>query len=303
MTASLKKKSKASGIPLGILRKVFSKGMQAWNAGHRPGVAQHQWGMGRVNSFITGAGGARTVYGQGVLAQIFGANATMNNNDRVRAISGVSEVYPQGATWGTMSSASQNATTAAGNNGISQAVGTGNVSALIGVVGVSFAVPDQGSLNAQYATGMWSQSGFNTATATNRSASTITYARLYAGAINSGGQANLAITNSIGLHTYPFWHANVSAVGSRYAVLNEDTTSTISTAGNIVITASTGTAKSGFMQLGVYTVATLPAVGVLGQIVSISNPTTTGQTIGSLAYWDGTNNQWSWVSSPGTVVA
>jgi len=34
-------------------------GMQAWNAGHRPGVAQHQWGMGRVNSFITGSGGAR----------------------------------------------------------------------------------------------------------------------------------------------------------------------------------------------------------------------------------------------------
>ena len=59
VTVSLKKKSKASGIPLGILRKVFSKGMQAWNAGHRPGVAQHQWGMGRVNSFITGAGGAR----------------------------------------------------------------------------------------------------------------------------------------------------------------------------------------------------------------------------------------------------
>jgi hypothetical protein len=59
VTASLKKKSQASGIPMGILRKVFSKGMQAWNAGHRPGVAQHQWGMGRVNSFITGAGGAR----------------------------------------------------------------------------------------------------------------------------------------------------------------------------------------------------------------------------------------------------
>ena len=59
VTASLKKKSKASGIPVGILRKVFSKGMQAWNAGHRPGVAQHQWGLGRVNSFITGKGGAR----------------------------------------------------------------------------------------------------------------------------------------------------------------------------------------------------------------------------------------------------
>lgn len=59
VTEALRKKSKASGIPMGILRKVFSKGMQAWNAGHRPGVAQHQWGMGRVNSFITGAGGAR----------------------------------------------------------------------------------------------------------------------------------------------------------------------------------------------------------------------------------------------------
>lgn len=33
---------------MGILRKVFSKGMQAWNAGYRPGVAQHQWGMGRL---------------------------------------------------------------------------------------------------------------------------------------------------------------------------------------------------------------------------------------------------------------
>jgi hypothetical protein len=59
VTESLRKKAKASGIPMGILRKVFSKGMQAWNAGHRPGVAQVQWGFGRVNSFITGAGGAR----------------------------------------------------------------------------------------------------------------------------------------------------------------------------------------------------------------------------------------------------
>ena len=59
VSKGLKNKSKQSGIPLSILRKVFSKGMQAWNAGHRPGVAQHQWAMGRVNSFITGSGGAR----------------------------------------------------------------------------------------------------------------------------------------------------------------------------------------------------------------------------------------------------
>lgn len=59
VTETLRKKAKASGIPMGILRKVFSKGMQAWNAGHRPGVTQVQWAVGRVNSFITGAGGAR----------------------------------------------------------------------------------------------------------------------------------------------------------------------------------------------------------------------------------------------------
>jgi hypothetical protein len=59
VSTGLKNKSKQSGIPVTILRKVFSKGMQAWNAGHRPGVAQHQWAMGRVNSFITGSGGSR----------------------------------------------------------------------------------------------------------------------------------------------------------------------------------------------------------------------------------------------------
>lgn len=61
VTKTLKNKAKSTGIPMGILRKVFAKGMQAWNTGHRPGVSQHQWAMGRVNSFITGVGGARRV--------------------------------------------------------------------------------------------------------------------------------------------------------------------------------------------------------------------------------------------------
>lgn len=52
-------KSKKSGIPLGILRQVFKRGMAAWRSGHRPGVAPQQWALGRVNSFITGKGGAR----------------------------------------------------------------------------------------------------------------------------------------------------------------------------------------------------------------------------------------------------
>jgi hypothetical protein len=40
---------------------VYAKGLAAWKTGHRPGVGQHQWAMGRVNSFVTGKGGARKV--------------------------------------------------------------------------------------------------------------------------------------------------------------------------------------------------------------------------------------------------
>lgn len=56
---ALSKKAKLSGVPKSILSKVYSKGLAAWKGGHRPGVPQHQWAMGRVNSFLTGAGGAR----------------------------------------------------------------------------------------------------------------------------------------------------------------------------------------------------------------------------------------------------
>jgi hypothetical protein len=56
---ALKEKSKASGIPVSVLREVFQRGMAAWRTGHRPGVAPQQWALGRVNSFITGEGEAR----------------------------------------------------------------------------------------------------------------------------------------------------------------------------------------------------------------------------------------------------
>ena len=56
---TLAKKAKDSGISKTILKQVHSRGMAAWNSGHRPGTPQNAWAMGRVNSFITGAGGAR----------------------------------------------------------------------------------------------------------------------------------------------------------------------------------------------------------------------------------------------------
>lgn len=56
---ALKKKSELSGISLTILKKVYKRGMEAWNSGHRPGTPQNAWAMGRVNSFITGTGKSR----------------------------------------------------------------------------------------------------------------------------------------------------------------------------------------------------------------------------------------------------
>jgi hypothetical protein len=53
-TKSLQKKADASGISLGILKKVFDRGLAAWKGGHRPGTTAVQWGHARVNSFISG---------------------------------------------------------------------------------------------------------------------------------------------------------------------------------------------------------------------------------------------------------
>lgn len=52
-------KAKKSGISLSTLKAVYQRGMAAWKSGHRPGVSPQQWAMARVNSFITGKGGAR----------------------------------------------------------------------------------------------------------------------------------------------------------------------------------------------------------------------------------------------------
>lgn len=51
---ALQKKAKQSGIPYGILKKVYDRGMAAWKGGHRPGANSHQWAFARVNSFIVG---------------------------------------------------------------------------------------------------------------------------------------------------------------------------------------------------------------------------------------------------------
>ena len=51
--AGLAAKAKKSGVSIDTLRKVYRRGVAAWNSGHRPGTTPQQWGMARVNSYIT----------------------------------------------------------------------------------------------------------------------------------------------------------------------------------------------------------------------------------------------------------
>ena len=48
----LKNKADKSGMPLGILKQVYKRGLAAYKTGHRPGTTAPQWAMARVNSFI-----------------------------------------------------------------------------------------------------------------------------------------------------------------------------------------------------------------------------------------------------------
>ena len=56
-TSALKKKADKSGMPLSVLRQVYNRGVAAWRTGHRPGTTPSQWGMARVNSFVTKSSG------------------------------------------------------------------------------------------------------------------------------------------------------------------------------------------------------------------------------------------------------
>jgi len=51
--SGLAAKAEKSGVSLGTLKKVYKRGVAAWNSGHRPGTTPQQWGMARVNSYIT----------------------------------------------------------------------------------------------------------------------------------------------------------------------------------------------------------------------------------------------------------
>ena len=57
--ATLKKKAEGSKFTPSQLEKVYRRGQGAYLSGGSRNVPMSAWGMGRVNSFVSGKGGAR----------------------------------------------------------------------------------------------------------------------------------------------------------------------------------------------------------------------------------------------------
>ena len=56
---SLKKKAEGTRFTYGQLAKVYRRGQGAYLSGCSRNVSMAAWAMGRVNSFVSGKGGAR----------------------------------------------------------------------------------------------------------------------------------------------------------------------------------------------------------------------------------------------------
>jgi len=57
--SQLKKKAKGTRFTLGDLTAVYRRGQGAYLGGGSRNVPMAAWAMGRVNSFVSGSGGAR----------------------------------------------------------------------------------------------------------------------------------------------------------------------------------------------------------------------------------------------------
>jgi hypothetical protein len=182
---------------------------------------------------------------------------SMSNQDRIRGgIFSLDLVNTAGVTYGTMSTASQGATTVAGLNAFVNMNGYGSVGSLTGGVYGAFVTPTAAqTANVQYVNGVMSFLTLQGTAGTSGKANVVN-SRGFAPFI-AGFSSNLTVQNAIGLHTYSGW-AGSGAVGAannpttgRFAVLNEDANTTIQTNGPISATANV--TMSGNVSIGTFT--------------------------------------------------
>jgi|13_taG_2_1085334.scaffolds.fasta_scaffold10357_2 hypothetical protein len=78
---SLQKKADKSGMPVGILKQVYKRGVAAWKGGHRPGTTPEQWGHARVNSFVTKSSGTWGGADQDLAKKVSGKSESIEQDE------------------------------------------------------------------------------------------------------------------------------------------------------------------------------------------------------------------------------
>jgi len=239
---------------------------------------------------------------------------SMNNNDRVRGGAfSLDLINTAGKGWGAMSTTSQNATTLAGLNAFVNLNGYGNIGNMVGGVYGAFVTPTANqTANVQYINGVMSFLTLQSTAGTSGKANVV-YSRGFTPFI-AGFSSNLTVQYAVGMHTYSGW-AGSGTVGTsnnpvlgRFALLNEDTNTTIQTNGPVVIGGSSASltvsgnvtmssaVSGGFFKFVPYAAATLNTyTGTVGQVAAVSDQG------GKLAYWDTTNSRWSYVHDNSAV--
>ena len=81
---SLRKKADKTGMPFGILKQVFQRGVKAWQSGHRPGTTAVQWGHARVNSFVTKSKGTWGGADKDLAAKVRGKSESIEESTDIK---------------------------------------------------------------------------------------------------------------------------------------------------------------------------------------------------------------------------
>jgi trimeric autotransporter adhesin len=204
-------------------------------------------------------------------------NANTANQDRYRAMNAILDLNLNNKTLGNTSvgAGGQGQFAFIGLGGLTNVMGAGAVGSAMGLNGGVQIAPYAGTANITYATGQMSSVAFVNNTGSN--IANVQYARLISGSI-SGFNANSTVANAVGLHTFNGWAGTVGSptagAQNAYAVLNEDASTIIQSAGNIVATSGAYFIGDGSKLTGIATGSTYGNANVAAYLPT--DPTITG---------------------------
>jgi hypothetical protein len=188
--------------------------------------------------FATGSGSTRSAAGGATYLQARPSTQSMSNTDRLIGHTGVVDYISNGASYGTYSSPGVTGLNVRGMSGVSTFSGSGFLNAIIGTSGGVQLSPNNGAANVYYMTGL--MSSVSTSNGLNATMSNVQYSRLVGGYMSFG--AGYTINNAVGLHIPSGWATTTgnTTISNKYSILSQDTSTTLSHAGNINVNGNNG---------------------------------------------------------------